>query len=227
MIMPRPCCKKTINTLSKSEVFKPNGIPLTELEEIILSLDELEALRLSDLEGLYQEAAARAMGISRQTFGRIIESARHKTAHAILNGKALRVTGGNVRLKNEGDDTMKIAVPTVGDQIDQHFGHCEKYSVFTIEDNAIKTLEYMESPAGCGCKSNMASVLAQSGVKILIAGGIGNGAVNVLANNGIKTIKGASGTVRDAVELYLQGGLSDSGDICQSHAHDPNHVCQH
>ena len=225
--MPRPCCKKTINNFSKYEVFKPSAIPLAELEEIILSLDELEALRLSDLEGLYQEAAARAMGISRPTFGRIIESARHKTSNAILNGKALRVTGGNVRLKNLGEDIMKIAVPTVGDQVDQHFGHCEKYSVFTIEDNAIKSLDFMESPAGCGCKSNMASVLAQSGVKILIAGGIGNGAVNVLASNGIKTIKGASGTVRDAVELFLQGKLADSGDTCQSHSHDPNHVCQH
>ncbi len=225
--MPRPCCKKTIDTFSKCEVFKPQGIPMSELEEVTLSLDELEALRLSDLDGLYQEAAARAMGISRQTFGRIIESARQKTASALLNGKALRITGGNVRLKNEGEDMMKIAVPTVGNQVDQHFGHCEKYSIFTIEDKAIIAEEYMESPAGCGCKSNMASVLAQNGVKILIAGGIGNGAVNVLANNGIKTIKGASGTVRNAVELFLQGELVDSGDICQSHTHDPHHVCQH
>ena len=85
----------------------------------------------------------------------------------------------------------------------------------------------MESPAGCGCKSNMASLLAQNGVKILIAGGIGNGAVSVLANNGIKTIKGASGAVRDAVELFLQGELEDRGDVCQSHSNDPNHVCQH
>lgn len=122
---------------------------------------------------------------------------------------------------------MKIAVPTVGDQVDQHFGHCEKYSVFTVEDNAIKTLEYMESPVGCGCKSYMASVLAQSGVEILIPGGIGNGAVNVLTSNGIKTVKGASGNVSNAVGSYLQGKLVDSGDICQSHSHDPNHVCQH
>ena len=225
--MPRPCCTKTINNLSKHDVFKPNGIPMSELEEVLLSLDELEALRLSDAEGLYQEAAARAMGISRQTFGRIIESARHKTANAILNGKALRITGGNVRLKNEGEDIMKIAVPTVGDQVDQHFGHCEKYSIFTVDGKAIVGEEYMESSAGCGCKSNMASVLAANGVKILIAGGIGSGAVNVLANNGIKTIKGAAGTVRNAVELFLQGELVDSGDICQSHTHDPNHVCQH
>jgi len=122
---------------------------------------------------------------------------------------------------------MKIAVPTIGDQVDQHFGHCEKYSVFTIEANAIKSEEYMDSPEGGGCKSNMASVLAQSGVKILIAGGIGNGAVNVLANNGITTIKGASGSVKGAVELFLAGKLVDSGDICQTHTHDPNHACQH
>lgn len=120
---------------------------------------------------------------------------------------------------------MKIAVPTIGDQVDQHFGHCEKYSVFTIEGKAITSLEYMASPAGCGCKSNMAATLAQSGVKLLIAGGIGNGAVNVLASNGIKTIKGASGSAQAAVELFLRGELKDAGDICQSHG--PDHVCQH
>jgi predicted Fe-Mo cluster-binding NifX family protein len=51
---------------------------------------------------------------------------------------------------------MKIAVPTVGDQVDQHFGHCEKYSIFTIEEKTIKAEEFMESPHGCGCKSDMA-----------------------------------------------------------------------
>jgi predicted Fe-Mo cluster-binding NifX family protein len=120
---------------------------------------------------------------------------------------------------------MKVAVPTVGDQVDQHFGHCEKYTIYTIEEKAIKAVEYMDSPAGCGCKSNMASKLAQNGVKVLIAGGIGNGAVNVLASNGIQTIKGASGTALDAVELFLRGELVDRGDIC--HAHGPDHVCQH
>lgn len=119
---------------------------------------------------------------------------------------------------------MKIAVPTVGDQVDQHFGHCEKYTVYTIEEKAIKAVEFMASPAGCGCKSNMASTLAQHGVKVLIAGGIGNGAVNVLAANGIQTIKGASGPASEAVELFLQGQLIDRGDIC--HSHGPDHVCQ-
>lgn len=120
---------------------------------------------------------------------------------------------------------MKIAVPTVGNQVDQHFGHCEKFSVFTVKDQAIAAVEYMDSPAGCGCKSNMAATLAQNGVKVLIAGGIGNGAVNVLTANGIETIKGASGTAKAAVEAFLQGALQDQGDICQAHGAD--HVCHH
>ncbi len=120
---------------------------------------------------------------------------------------------------------MKIAIPSIGDQVDQHFGHCEKYTVFTIEGQAITNEEHLPSPAGCGCKSNMAATLAGIGVKVLIAGGIGNGAVNVLAANGIKTIKGASGSVREAVTRYLRGELVDRGDVC--HEHGPGHVCQH
>jgi predicted DNA-binding protein (UPF0251 family) len=71
--------------------FKPRGIPMLQLEEVALSLDELEALRLADLEGLYQEVAAAQMGISRQTFGAIVQRARRKVAEALLHGKALRI----------------------------------------------------------------------------------------------------------------------------------------
>jgi predicted DNA-binding protein (UPF0251 family) len=73
--------------------FKPRGIPMTDLEEVGLGMDELEALRLADLEGCYQEDAAKAMGVSRQTFARIVESARRKVAEALVNGKALRIDG--------------------------------------------------------------------------------------------------------------------------------------
>jgi predicted DNA-binding protein (UPF0251 family)/predicted Fe-Mo cluster-binding NifX family protein len=228
--MPRPCCKRKINHLTAALRFPPEGNPSPSTGEVILSLDELEALRLADLEGLYQEAAARSMGISRQTFGRIVEGARKKSADALLNGKTVRISGGNVRLETEGEKIMKIAVPTLGDQIDQHFGHCEKYAVFTIEGNAITGEESMASPQGCGCKSNIASVLAENGVMLLISGGIGNGAVNVLSNNGIKTVRGASGTARKAVESYLKGELADSGDNCHAHGGAVNgaeHVCSH
>ncbi len=78
--------------------FKPHGIPMSELEEIVLTVDELEALRLADLEGLYHDQCAEEMNISRQTFGRIIESARRKVAKALIENKALTVEGGEYKL---------------------------------------------------------------------------------------------------------------------------------
>ena len=76
--------------------FKPRGIPSSELEANVLSLDEFEAMRLADLEEMYHEDAARMMDISRQTFGRILSSARKKTADAIVNVKLLAIEGGDV-----------------------------------------------------------------------------------------------------------------------------------
>jgi predicted DNA-binding protein (UPF0251 family) len=79
--------------------FKPRGIPASQLEEVVLSLDEFEAIRLADLEGLYQEEGARKMNISRQTFGRIIDSAHKKIADVLVNGKALKIEGGEVTVR--------------------------------------------------------------------------------------------------------------------------------
>jgi predicted DNA-binding protein (UPF0251 family) len=76
--------------------FKPAGVPGCDLESIELRLDELEALRLADLEGLYYDAAAKRMGISRPTFGRLVESARHKIACALFQSKMLVFKGGSV-----------------------------------------------------------------------------------------------------------------------------------
>jgi predicted DNA-binding protein (UPF0251 family) len=72
------------------------GVPAKGLEKVELQLDELEAIRLADKEGLYHEEAARRMEISRATFGRIITKARQKVADALINGKVLVITGGNV-----------------------------------------------------------------------------------------------------------------------------------
>jgi predicted DNA-binding protein (UPF0251 family) len=76
--------------------FLPRGTAASSLEEVLLSLDEFEAIRLADLEGLYQEQAASRMNVSRQTFGRIIESAHRKVADVLANGKALRIEGGDI-----------------------------------------------------------------------------------------------------------------------------------
>jgi len=77
-------------------VFKPAGIPGRMLDEVIITLDELESVRLADFEGLYQERAAELMGVSRPTFGRIVEAARRKIADALIHGKLLRIAGGPV-----------------------------------------------------------------------------------------------------------------------------------
>ena len=69
---------------------------MTELQEVSLSVDEFEALRLADLDGLYHDRAAASMGVSRATFGRIVEAARRKVAEALVGGKALRIVGGVV-----------------------------------------------------------------------------------------------------------------------------------
>jgi predicted DNA-binding protein (UPF0251 family) len=78
-------------------VFKPQGVPTRQLESVVMTLDEFEALRLSDLDGLYHEQAASKMNVSRATFSRIVDVARRKTADALVHGKALRIEGGPVR----------------------------------------------------------------------------------------------------------------------------------
>jgi len=92
--MPRPKICRRVGFLPGVRYFKPQGVPLAGLEVKVLTLDEVEAVRLADLEGLYQEQAAQRMGVSRQTFGNIVEQARRKIADCIVNGKALRIETG-------------------------------------------------------------------------------------------------------------------------------------
>jgi len=89
--MPRPRKHRRVCCSPSAYYFKPRGIPVYELEEIILDHDELESLRLADLLAYSHEKAAKEMKISRATFGRIIETARKKVVDGILNGKAIRI----------------------------------------------------------------------------------------------------------------------------------------
>jgi predicted Fe-Mo cluster-binding NifX family protein len=126
---------------------------------------------------------------------------------------------------------MKIAVPvTKENQIDSHFGHCESYGVFTIsEKNEIAGIESVKSPQGCGCKSDIASVLASNGVTVMLAGGIGSGAINVLNNSGIEVVRGCAGDATEVVKLYLSGLVKDSGSSCHQHEnhHQNGQQCSH
>jgi predicted DNA-binding protein (UPF0251 family) len=99
--MPRPFCCRRVGGEPPSQFFKPGGVPLTSLEVVTLTLDEYEAVRLADLEGLYQEDAAQRMGISRPTFGRVAESAHRKIADALVHAKALEIKGGEIEMVNQ------------------------------------------------------------------------------------------------------------------------------
>jgi predicted DNA-binding protein (UPF0251 family)/predicted Fe-Mo cluster-binding NifX family protein len=92
--MPRPRKCRRITGTPRVTYFKPQGIPMTELDEVFLAYEGHEALRLADLEGMNQEESARYMGISRHTFGRILAEARRVVAEAVIKGLALRIQGG-------------------------------------------------------------------------------------------------------------------------------------
>jgi len=94
------CCEPSVN------YFKPRGIPMTELDRVSLAVDELEAIRLKDFESMEQERAAATMNVSQPTFHRILQSAHSKVADALVNGKAIRIEGGEYVVK-EGKQTGK------------------------------------------------------------------------------------------------------------------------
>ncbi len=99
--MPRPTCPRRVSYVPRVIYFKPAGIQMRNLQEVVLGKDEMEAIRLKDLLGLSQDEAAREMNVSQPTFHRLIVTARQKMADAFVNGKAVRIEGGNVEVTGE------------------------------------------------------------------------------------------------------------------------------
>jgi predicted DNA-binding protein (UPF0251 family)/predicted Fe-Mo cluster-binding NifX family protein len=155
--MSRPFKCRCVAFVPNVTYFKPAGVPLKSLKEVRLSVEEVEALRLKEIEGLDQEEGAVRMSISRPTFQRILTSARHKVADALLTGKAIRIEGGNFQvlpplinfklkseLINSAGDTrlMKIAVVTDdGITVSQHFGRAQYYTVVTVDNGEVVSKE--------------------------------------------------------------------------------------
>ncbi len=113
---------------------------------------------------------------------------------------------------------MKIAIPTRNEMVDDHFGHCDHYTVFTIDDNRqIVSSERLDSPQGCGCKSNITTTMQEMGIKVMLAGNMGMGAYNKLAQHGISTVRGCHGSIHEVLKAYLAGELIDSAESCAHH----------
>ena len=116
---------------------------------------------------------------------------------------------------------MKIAVASVGTEVGGHFGHCEHFRIYTVEDGKIVGEELVANPEHK--PGFLPGFLGDMGVEVVIAGGMGAHAVSLFRERNIKTMMGVQGDARTAVEQYLKGELKSTDAICHHHDHEHGH----
>ena len=210
--------------------FTPDG--LASGDAIVMTVDELEVLRLSDLEGLNQEAVAQHMGIARATVAAISSRAHRKVANALVNGRALSIEGGNIAYSPittttaawpaKEVDTMRVATTYDNGNIFMHFGRSEQFKIYDIQDGKVLN-EQVVGTGGTG-HGALAGLLANGGVDTLICGGT----INALTQAGITVYAGAQGSCDACVEALIAGTLAQTGEAtCECHGHDHEHTHEH
>ena len=240
--MARPQRRRRICREPEYRHFQPDGI--AGPEEVNLTCDEFEIIRLVDHLGLTHEQAAKRMDISRTTATECYESARRKIAEAIVTGKCLTIGGGSYRLcpgdgcesrcgpsappisqQPKGENTMRIAVTYEDGGIFQHFGHTSQFKLYDVENGRVVRAAVVDTNgSGHGA---LAAFLQAFQVDKLICGGIGGGAINALANAGIDLYPGIDGSADMAVMQLLAGVLPKRTDVRCSHHdhHGEGHDC--
>ena len=195
--------------------FTPDG--LASGDAIDMTVDELEVLRLCDLEGLNQEAVAQHMGIARATVAAICSRAHRKVANALVNGRAIVIEGGNIAYSPittttaawpaKEVDTMRVATTYDNGNIFMHFGRSEQFKIYDIQDDKVLN-EQVVGTGGTG-HGALAGLLANGG------------AINALAQAGITVYAGAQGSCDACVEALIAGTLAQTGEAtCGCHGHD-------
>ncbi len=223
--MPRPMRCRRIVRLPVYRSFSPDDI--TTEENVQMTVDEFEALRLLDDEGLTQEACASRMNIARTTVTAIYDSARKKVADALVHGKRLLITGGHFSyepieieqaIMEKGINTMRIAVTYENGEIFQHFGHSEHFKLYDVEEGKI-VKEQVVDTNGSG-HGALAGFLQAAKTDALICGGIGMGAQMALADAGIRLYAGVQGSADEAAKALAAGNLAYDPDArCDHHEH--------
>lgn len=214
--------------------FTPDG--LASGDAIDMTIDELEVLRLCDLEGLNQEAVAQQMGIARATVAAICSRAHRKVANALVNGRALSIEGGNIAYSPittttaawpaKEVSTMRVATTYDNGNIFMHFGRSEQFKIYDIQDGKVLN-EQVVGTGGTG-HGALVGLLTNGGVDTLICGGIGGGAINALTQAGITVYAGARGSCDACVEALIAGTLAQTGEAtCGCHVHDHEHTHEH
>ena len=223
--MSRPARCRRIAQMPLYRSFSPDDtIPS---EQVCMTVDEFEALRLLDSEGLTQEAYARQMNIARTTVTAIYESARRKVAEALVQGKRLLIVGGVCEFTpydipeniiEKGSRAMRIAVTYENGEIFQHFGHTAQFKLYDEEDGKI-VREQIVDTNGSG-HGALAGFLKAAQADALICGGIGMGAQMALADVGIRLYAGVQGSADQAAQALAEGHLAFDPDAhCDHHEH--------
>ena len=230
--MPRPFRCRRIEQLPVYRSFSPDDIAAEE--SVQMTVDEFEALRLLDDEGLTQEACASRMNIARTTVTAIYDNARKKVADALVNGKRLLITGGHCeygpieidqKIIEKGIYTMRIAVTYENEEIFQHFGHTEQFKLYDIEGGKIVNEQIVDTN-GTG-HGALAGFLKAVKADALICGGIGMGAQIALADAGIRLYAGVQGSADAAAQGLAEGTLKYDPDARCDHHHEEGHACSH
>ena len=213
--------------------FSPDDIAADE--SVRMTVDEYEAVRLLDAEGLTQEACADRMNVARTTVTAIYDSARKKLADAIVHGKRLLIAGGccefapteiDQNIMKKGSDTMRIAVTYENGEVFQHFGHSEQFKLYDVENGKIVSEQVVDTNgSGHGA---LAGFLQAAKVDALICGGIGMGAQMALADAGIRLYAGVQGSADAAAKALAEGTLNYDPDArCDHHGHHHDGDCGH
>ena len=227
--MPRFKKERCCRILENARIFKPVGIALSQVEITEIEVDELEAVRLCDYEGKSQIETAEIMKISRGTVQRLLNSGRKKILDGLLHLKAIRLknAGQEMILMTEG--LLRVGFPTNdGVTVEEHFGHCEKFAVYTIEEGKIVKKEFLTAPEHA--PGVFPRFIAENNINVVITGGMGQRAIDLIKGNGGQVILGASGNIEDVLAVYLEGSLYSKGSACAHHHHDHEdgeHNCGH
>ena len=221
--------KRYARRLNESRLYAPLGLRKGNLETVTIDLDEFEALRLVDLEGLSQIEASDEMQVSRATLQRLLLKGRKKTVDAILSNKIMEIKNEITNIKLKGENKMDIeskqtkfiAIPT-SDQvtIDAHFGKTKSFALYRIENNQKVETSFITPPPHT--PGAIPLFLKDNNVDVIITGNMGQKAIKLFEHNHIDVILGAQGNIKDILNEYLDGFLVSKGGGC-NHNHDHNH----
>jgi predicted DNA-binding protein (UPF0251 family)/predicted Fe-Mo cluster-binding NifX family protein len=233
--VPRPSSCRFVSGAPGAVLFKPAGVPTQLLAEVVMTLDEFEAIRLADLEGLYQEEAAGRMGISRTTFGRILDSAHRKVAELLSGGRCLKLEGGHVHpaevekpreiTRRKKETIVKICVPVTADRglespVSSHFGSAPIYMLVDVETRQASALSNSRAVHEHGACRPL-DALAGHDIDAIVVGGIGAGALMKLQGAGIRVYRATAPTVAGCLDAFVKNEAEEigPGGACGRHGH--------